>query len=117
MRQRSLLLSILPFLCGILVLGQTSKARNTEKLQSFVVVTNFFSDFLSDSYDEILDVTSKGKDVRVRVIRISSATRYCGGQLVRAAERILPDTTINKVIGRVDLCSYTEHEVTDAPQH
>lgn len=114
MRQRRLLLLILPSLCGILVLNEASKAQNPNKLQSFFVVTEFFSDSLADSYDEILEVTANGKDVRVRVIRISSATRYCGGQLVRAAERILPDTTINKVNGNVDLCSYTEHEVKDA---
>jgi hypothetical protein len=115
MRQHNSLLSILPFLCGILMLaGESSRARNADALHSFYVVTHFFSDFLSDSYDEILEVTSEGKDVRVRVIRISSATRYCGGQLVRAAERVLPDTTIKKLTGRVDLCSYTGHDVTAA---
>jgi len=94
--------------------GEERRARNIDPLQSFYVVTNYFSDFLGDGYEEILEVTSEGKDVRIRIVRISAANRYCGGQLVRASERILPDTSISKVAGRVDLCSYTEPGVTAA---
>ena len=114
MRRRNLLLWILPCLGGILMVCEPSRARNTDPLQSFYVVRSFFSDFLLDSYEEILEVTPVGKDIRIRVIRISAADRYCGGQLVRAAERVLPGTPMKKVTGRVDLCSYTGQGVTDA---
>jgi hypothetical protein len=115
MRRRNLLLWISPFLYGMLVLaGESSTVRGADALRSFYVVTHFFSDSLSDSYEEILEVTTEGDDVRVRVIRISSATRYCGGQLVRAAERVLPHTKIRKLTGPIDICSFTAHDVTAA---
>ncbi len=115
MRQRNSLLSFLPFLCGVLMLiANASRARDRDPLQSFYVVTEFFSDFLPDSYEEILDVTPQQKDVRVRVVRLSSATRFCGGELLRASERVLPNTSLQKVVGRIDLCSYTEQGVAAA---
>jgi len=115
MRRHNLLPSALPFLCATLMLvGKASKPQNRNPLQSFYVVTSFLSDYLPGWYEEILEVTPQGKDVRVRVIRISAANPYCGGNLVRAAERVLPDTTMRKVAGKVDLCSYTEQGVTAA---
>jgi TonB family protein len=115
MRRRNLLLWILPFLCGILVLiPDASKAKKRHALQSFYVVIEFFSDSLPDSYEEILDVAPQGKDVRVRVVRLSSATRSCGGELLRAAERVLPNTSLKKVVGRIDICSYTKEGVAAA---
>src|SRR5271163_1288871 len=115
MRQPNLLLLAFRLLCGILLLGvEISSAQNTDPLQSFYAVTNFFSDYLPGWYEEILEVTPQGKDVRVRVIRISAANPYCGGDLVRAVERVLPDTTIRKVGGRVDICSYAESSVASA---
>jgi hypothetical protein len=104
MRQRNLLLLVFRLLCGTLFLGtEVSRAQNTDPLESFYAVTNFFSDYLPGWYEEILEVTPQGNDVRVRVIRISAANPYCGGDLVRAADRVLPDTTMREVAGKVDL--------------
>jgi TonB family protein len=115
MRRRNLLLSALRLLCGTLLLGvAVSRAQNTDPLQSFYAVTNFFSDYLPGWYEEILEVTPQGKDLRVRVIRISAANPYCEGDLVRAADRVLPGTTMRKLAGRVDICSYTDESVTAA---
>jgi TonB family protein len=115
MRQRSLLLLAFLLLCGTLLLGtEVSRAQNTDPLESFYAVTNFFSDYLPGWYEEILEVTPQGNDVRVRVIRISAANPYCGGDLVRAADRVLPDTTMQEVAGKVDLCSYSDQSVTAA---
>jgi hypothetical protein len=115
MRQRKLRLLVFRFLCGILLLGVgVSRAQSTDRLQSFYAVTNFFSDYLPDWYEEILEVTPQGKDVRVRAVRISAANPYCGGDLVRAVDRVLPDTTMREVAGKVDICSYSEQSVTDA---
>jgi TonB family protein len=115
MRRRNLLLSALRILCGTLLLGvEVSRAQNADPLQSFYTVTNFFSDYLPGWYEEILEVTPQGKDLRVRVIRISAANPYCGGDLVRAADRVLPETTMRKIAGRVDICSYTDESVTAA---
>jgi TonB family protein len=115
MRRRNLLLSALRLLCGTLLLDvAVARAQNTDPLQSFYAVTNFFSDYLPGWYEEILEVTPQGKDLRVRVIRISAANPYCGGDLVRAADRVLPGTTMRKLAGRVDICSYTDESVTAA---
>jgi hypothetical protein len=111
-RRRNRTLAVIPLLFGILILSAGAvPRRHIDPLQSFYVVTHYFSDYLADSYEEILDVTPEGKDVRVRAIRISAATRYCGGNLVRAAERLLPDATPAKVARGVDLCSYSANGV------
>jgi hypothetical protein len=105
----------LRLLCGTLLPGvEVSIAQNTEPLQSFYAVTNFFSDYLPAWYEEILEVTPQGKDLRVRVIRISAANPYCEGDLVRAADRVLPETTMRKIAGKVDICSYIDESVTAA---
>ena len=113
--RRNLFLVVLPFLVGALILpSNATSSRQPDPLKSFYIVTHYFSDFLSDSFEEILDVAPQGKDVRVRVIRISSATRYCGGALVRAAERVLPNTTLRKVVRGIDICNYTAKDVDAA---
>jgi hypothetical protein len=115
MCRRNLLISIFALVCGTITLfGGAARTQNTDPPQSFYIVTHVFSDDLASGYDEILQVIAQGTDVCVRVIRISLANRYCGGQLVRAAERILPNTTVRKVAGNIDLCSYTEREVAAA---
>jgi TonB family protein len=86
----------------------------TSPVHSFFIVRHFFSDDLPSGYDEILSVTPQGRDVCVRLIRISLANRFCGAQLVRAAEHILPNTTVRKVTGGTDPCSYIEQQVEAA---
>jgi TonB family protein len=61
-----------------------------------------------------LEVTPQEKDLRVRVIRISAANPYCEGDLVRAADRVLPETTMRKIAGKIDICSYIDESVTAA---
>jgi Gram-negative bacterial TonB protein C-terminal len=115
MRRSNLLVPIFVLACGTGILsGGTARTRTTSSLRSFYIVTHVFSDDLPSGYDEILEVVPQGADVCVRVIRISLANRYCGGQLVRAAERILPNTRVQEVTGNLDLCSYTEREVEEA---
>jgi hypothetical protein len=88
MRRRNLLLSALRLLGGTLLLGvEVSRAQNTEPPQSFYAVTNFFSDYLPGWYEEILEVTPQGKDLRVRVIRISAANPW-GRSRSRCGSRI-----------------------------
>jgi hypothetical protein len=115
MRQRNLPLSIFAFVGGtIMLFSEAARTRDTTSSQSFYIVTHVFSDDLPSGYEEILQVMPQATDVCVRVIRISAANPYCGGQLVRAAIRIFPNTTVEKVAGSIDLCSYTEPEVAAA---
>jgi hypothetical protein len=107
-------LSILLLACGTLWLGAAApRSNHQDALQSFYVISFFFSDDLPESFDQILDVTPQGEDVRVRVIRISSANDFCPGRLVRAAEHVFRHTTVTKIAGR-DLCAFTPEGVAGA---
>ena len=107
-------LLVLSLACGALLPGSEAvNPRGASTLQSFYIVDFFFSDDIPESFDQILDVTPQGDDVRVRVIRISTANEYCGGQLVRAAEHVFRHTTVKKVAGR-DLCAFTPEGVAGA---
>ena len=97
------------------MLAGAEPPKRQDTLQSFYIVSFFISDALGDSFDEILDVTPQGDDVRVRAIRISSWNAFCPTPLVRAAGRILRRTTVQEVAGR-DLCSFTQEEITEAMQ-
>ena len=72
-----------------------------------------FSDDLPSGFDEIIEVTPQGPDVRIRVIRLSLADRDCGGQLVRASERIVADTTVS-AIAKTDVCALSTRHVDAA---
>lgn len=109
-----LVCSILVVLVAVLAVVRASRAHTVDQLQSFYVVREYFSDLIDASHEEVLEVTPQGKDVRVCVIRISVASFTCGGSVVRAAERIFPNTTVRKLTGRIDPCSYTEAEVDNA---
>jgi hypothetical protein len=111
---RNLLLGILLLACGTIALHRASaRSRSQGTLESFYVVRFFFSDYLPGWSDQILDVTSQGDDVRVRVIHISLANEFCPGLIVRAAEHVFRHTSVRKVAGR-DICAYTSAGVEAA---
>jgi hypothetical protein len=99
---------------SVLLLFTNVAAQNQTNTRSFYAVTHYFSDFLPASYDEILDVSPEGRNVRIRVVRLSNANPYCPGELVRAVERVLPDLTLMQVSKKVDVCSYNEQNVSTA---
>jgi hypothetical protein len=76
----------------------SAAAAEPPPLESLYIVRAFFSDFLPDSYTELVDVTPAGDDVRVRVVRISVAHFACENDLVRAAEAVLPRRGIEDVV-------------------
>lgn len=90
----------------------TGATRNRDsQLKSFYAVLTFFSDYLPAGFDEIVDVAPLDEGVRVRVIRISLANEFCGGQLVRASEAILKDASVRQVAGRVNICALSPAKV------
>ena len=112
MRERNLRLpAVLVVFATLMLSGGQATVPSTNPHDSFFVVNHFFSDDLPSGFDEILSVAPQGVDVCVRVIHISLVNRFCGAQLVRAAERTLPNTTVRKVTGGADPCSYTEQQV------
>jgi hypothetical protein len=113
MRWRNLIsLLVLPC-CAIPTIANTSPTKNKNSLQSFYAVREFTSDNLSAWDEEVLDVSPEGKNVRVELFHRSAATQFCGGNLLRAVERTLPNTTVQKVVGK-KVCSVTGAEVDAA---
>ena len=95
-----------------------SQARNGETqvkeevaLAGFYVVTQAVSDKGTPWADKILEVRAEVDGVRVREIRIAPLNRNCAHQItVKAVERVLPNTTVAKVVGRFKLCSYPDDD-------
>lgn len=114
MRWNRFLLALSFLVCGAIALEQASASSHHEDaLQSFYIARFYFSDYLPGWSNTILEVAPQGNDVRVRLIRISSANPDCPGLLVRAAERVIPHTTVRKVAGR-DICSFSPGQVDSA---
>ncbi len=113
MRLRALLSVLLLLCCPIPTIARTPRAKNANSPRSFYAVREFFSDLISASDEEILDVEPQGKDVRVQLFQISSATQFCGGSLLRVVERTLPNTTVQKIVG-TKVCSITGQDVAAA---
>lgn len=47
------------------------------------------------------------------ILHLTSATQFCGGKLLRVVERTLPNTTVQKVVGK-KVCSVTGQDVAAA---
>ena len=114
MLRGTLVLVVILGCSAFLLFPKVEGAADAHALDSFYIVENVFSDDLSSGYDEILEVRPQEKNVCVRLIRISLASRFCGGQLVRGVEQVLPNTTVRKIAGQTDPCSYSESEVQTA---
>lgn len=84
--------------------GPVTEGAAPPPLDSLYIVRAFFSDNIPDSFEEVIDVTPVGEDVRLRVIRISRANFYCENRLVRAAETVVPRRSIKDVLS-VDPCT------------
>jgi hypothetical protein len=109
-----LLLAILLVMSALsLVDAPSASPRQHETLQSFYIARFYFSDMLSDWSDQILDVSPVEDGVRVRVIRVSQANDYCPGVIVRAAERVIPRSTVREIAG-ADICAFTPARVEAA---
>jgi hypothetical protein len=112
LRNRALVILLLA--CGAITLHRASASSGShETLQSFYVARFYFSDYLPGWSDQILDVTPQGDGVRVRAIRISLANDFCPGLIVRAAERVFPQTSVRKIAG-AEMCSLTSEGVDAA---
>lgn len=74
---------------------------------------NHFSDAIGTAYLEYLDVVPQGAGVRVRLIRVSSSPGECGGSVVEAVERIVPNVTVSSLASR-NLCALEQQQVDAA---
>jgi hypothetical protein len=96
------------------LLGPTSGARAPKSaLQSVYIGRWFTSDDVSSWNAQVLEVVPQDDGVRVRMIRLSLANRYCDGLLVQAGERVIPHTTVPRVAG-VDVCTLDKTRVDGA---
>jgi len=107
----SLALFALP-ICAVLAAGQKpSGTKDTAPLLQFYAVTQVPSDATHVWVDRILDVRAAGDGVRVRFIHIAPVDSRCPHTVaVKAAERVLPKTTVASVAGKFKLCTYPEDD-------
>lgn len=112
---RNLLFGIIVLVgCGAGTLHLVSaNSSRQQPLQSFFIARFFFSDYIPGWSQSILDVSPEGDGVRVRLIRISQANDYCPGVIVRAAERVLPRTSVTEVAG-INMCAFTSRRLDAA---
>jgi TonB family protein len=91
--------------------GSARQSKDEIELGSFYVVTQAVSDKGTPWADKILDVRAEVGGVRVREIRIAPTNRNCAHIVtVKAVERVLPNTTVAKVVGKFKLCSYPDDD-------
>ena len=75
------------------------RAREVRGPAALYIAIHGFSDVPSASYEDMLDVSQVGPDVRVRLVRMSLANLNCSNLLVRAVEQVIPHTTVERVTG------------------
>lgn len=109
----STILILLLLCCAVLVGRPRVSSPSHENLQSFYVVRLYFSDHTPGWFNQILDVTPQGADVRIRVIRISRANDFCPGLIVRAAERVIPHASVGEIAG-TEICDLSSEKVNAA---
>lgn len=99
-------------ICAALAAGQRhSGPKDTAPLLQFYTVTQVPSDEAHVWVDRILDVRAAGDGVRVRFIHIAPINSQCSHVVaVKAAERVVPKTTVANVAGKFKLCSYPEDD-------
>ena len=91
-----------------LVAGFTTAATSAATLRSLYIRT-----FWATWQHEIVSIEPVGRDVRVRVIRVAPVHEFCPNVLVRAAERIVRQSTVQAVAG-VDVCAISQKAVATA---
>ena len=84
--------------------------------EGFYIHRSHFSDAMSEyggHYPWLLDVTQRGEDVRVRMIRFGWSWVGCEGQAIEAQERTLRHTTVDAIAG-VSLCGIARKQFDSA---
>jgi hypothetical protein len=81
-------------------------------LENFYVVTQAIFHTDPKWVDHILEVRPEEEGVRVREIRIAPLNPTCPHHVTaRAIERVVPNTTVQKVAPHFDLCAFNEDDV------
>jgi hypothetical protein len=90
----------------------TDKPKPKPPLENFYVVTQAIFHTDPKWVDHILEVRPEEEGVRVREIRIAPLNPTCPHHVtVRAIERIVPKTTVQKVALHFDICAFSEEDV------
>jgi TonB family protein len=88
-------------LTGVVWLQAATLALAQPALESYYVTSPM------ERGDRLVDVTPEGNDVRVRAITLVNLSEFCPSLVVRAADEVLPETTIEATAG-VAICSLTQ---------
>jgi TonB family protein len=107
------------FICAalgsIVATGHLRGEKQRSPLRGFYIATQAVSDAAPFWFDYIIDVRPEGSGVRVREIRIAPLNSYCTNTVtVKAVERALPRVTLQQLMRKTNLCSFTEDRVAAA---
>jgi hypothetical protein len=89
-----------------------AKGNAVPTLESFYIVTQAAFRDGPAWVDHILDLRPEGADVLIREVRIAPLAPACPHHVtLRAVEKILPATTVQRLAGKFELCAHAEEDV------
>jgi len=110
----SLFLAIAASTALLTFLAARARARGNAvpNLESFYIVTQATFRDGPAWVDHILELRPQGADVLVREVRIAPLAPDCPRHVtLRAVEKILPATTVQRLAGKFELCAHAEEDV------
>jgi hypothetical protein len=116
-RTRALRLAVyastaIPTLALLIALATRTRATTVPALESFYIVTQAAFRDGPAWVDHILELRPEGADVLIREVRIAPLAPACPHHVtLRAVEKVLPATTVQRLAGKFELCAHAEEDV------
>jgi hypothetical protein len=89
-----------------------AKGNAIPPLESFYIVTQAAFRDGPAWVDHILELRPQGADVLIREVRIAPLAPDCPHHVtLRAIEKVLPSTTVQRLAGKLELCAHAEDDV------
>ena len=93
-------------------LATRTRATTIPTLESFYIVTQATFRDGPAWVDHILELRPQGADVLIREVRIAPLAPSCPRHVtLRAIEKTLPATTVQRLAGKFELCAHAEEDV------
>jgi hypothetical protein len=112
--QRPIPLLAFTILVGLLTFlpDRINAAPSNPALESFYIVTQATFRDGPAWVDHVLELRPQGSDVVIREIRIAPLSNDCPHHVtVRAIEKTSPNTTVQHLAGKFDLCAHPEADI------
>jgi hypothetical protein len=111
-RHSSILLTVFVFIAATALAATDHSKPKQPPLENFYIVTQAIFHTDPKWVDHILEVRPEEAGVRVREIRVAPLNPTCPHHVtVRAIERVVPKTTVQRVALHFALCAFSEDDV------